>query len=68
MNNITLHHWKAAKNTIIYWVDEIWYSDSIITNDIILNSIKFAGISSELDGSGDHQFIDYEDLEKGNKL
>ena len=68
MNNITLHHWKAAKNTIIEWVDENWYSDFIITNDIILNSFQFAGISSELGGSGDHQFRDYEDLEKGTKL
>ena len=60
MNIITHHHWKAAKNTIIYWVDENWHSDSIITNDIILNSFQFAGISSKLAGSEDHQFRGYE--------
>ena len=35
---------------------------------MILNSFKYAGISSELDWSEDHQFIGYENLEKGTKL
>ena len=39
--------------------------DSIITNQIIFNSFKYAGISSELVGSEDHQFRGYEDLDKG---
>ena len=51
MNTITLHHGNASKKTMIEWVDEIWYSDSIITNEIVLNSFKYARISSELDGS-----------------
>ena len=52
---------KVAKNTTIEWVDEVWYSDSIITNQIILNSFIYSGISSELNGSENHQFRDYED-------
>ena len=39
----------------------------IITNEIILNSFKYAGICSELEGSEDLQFTSYEDLEKGNE-
>ena len=35
---------------------------------MIFNSFKFAEISSELDGSQDDQFRDYEDLEKGNEI
>ena len=45
---------KVAKNTMIEWVNKIWYSDSIITNQMILNSFKHAGISSESDESEDH--------------
>ena len=43
IENINL---KIAKSTIIKWVDEIWYSDSIITNEMIFNSFKFSGISN----------------------
>ena len=59
---------KVAKSTIIEWVDEIWYSDSIITNEMIFNSFKFSGISSSFDGSEDDQFRGYEHLEKGNEI
>ena len=45
----------------------IWYSDSIITNQMVLNSFKYARINSELDGSEDHQFRGYQDLVKGNE-
>ena len=34
---------------------------------MILNSFKFAGISSSLGGNEDDQFIGYEDQEKRNK-
>ena len=63
MNTITLHLEKAAKNTINLIGDRIWYSDSIITNQMILNSFIYAWISSSLDLSEDHQF---RGLEKGN--
>ena len=59
---------KVAKSTIKEWVDEIWSSDFIITNEIIFNSLKFSGISSSLDGSEDDQFRGYEYLEKATKL
>ena len=49
-------------------MDEIWYPDSIITNQIIFKFIYYAGISSDLDGSEDHQFRCDEDLEKGNEI
>ena len=45
----------------------IWYSDPIIINQMILNSVKYVGISRELEVSEDQQFRDYEDLEKGTK-
>ena len=67
MNTITLHHGKAAKNTTIEWVHEIWYSDSVFINQMILNSFNYVGISSELDKSEDHQFRCYEELEKETK-
>ena len=35
MNTIIIHYGNAAKNTITEWVDEIWYSDFIITNQMI---------------------------------
>ena len=52
---------------MIEWVGKIWYSDSIISNEMILNSFKYAGISNELGGSQDHQFRGYENIEKGYK-
>ena len=59
---------KVTKSTIIEWVDEIWCSDFIITNEMILNSFNFSGISSSLDGREDDQFRGYEHLEKGNEI
>ena len=59
---------KVAKSTIIVWVDEIWYSDSIITNEMIFNLFKFSGISSLLDGSEDDEFRGYEHIEKVNEI
>ena len=53
MNTTTLRHEKASNKNVIEWVDEIWYSYSIITNQMILNSIKYAGISRELGRSED---------------
>ena len=35
---------------IVEWINELWYSDSVITNEIILNSFKYSGISKSLDG------------------
>ena len=49
-------------------MDEIWYSYSVITNQIILNSFKCAGINSSGKGSQDDQFIRYEDLNKKNEI
>ena len=46
---------------------EIWYPDYVMTNEIILNSFKYADISSELDGSQDNEFRGFENLEKENE-
>ena len=54
---------KVTKNTIIEWVNDIWYLDSIITNQMILILFQYAGISSELDWSEYNQFRGYQDLE-----
>ena len=35
---------------------------------MISNSFKYSRISNELDGSEDHQFRGYEDLEKRNEI
>ena len=48
-------------------MDEIWHSDSIITNQMIVNSFKFAGISSKLSGNEEDQFRGNKDLEKQNE-
>ena len=68
MNTITLHHGKAYKNTTIKWVDEVWHSDSIITNEIVSDSFKYAGISSELDGSETTNLESMKIYKKGTKL
>ena len=53
-----------SKSTIIEWVDEIWNSESVITNEMISNSFKYSGISCSLDASEDDMFRSYEDLER----
>ena len=53
INTVNIYHGKDAKKNIFEWVDKIWYSDSIISNDMILNSFRYAGISSELEESQD---------------
>ena len=53
---------------MIEWVGKIWYSDSISSNEMILNSFKYAEISNQLDGNQDHKFRGYEDLEKEKKI
>ena len=45
-------------------MNEVWYSDSITTDEMILNSFKNAEISGLLDWREVHQFRGYEDQEK----
>ena len=59
---------KVLKSTIIEWVDEIWNSESVITNEMIFNSFKYLRINCSLDASEDYMFRGYEDLEKEAKL
>ena len=40
---------KISKNAIIEWIYELWYSDSVIANETIINSLKYSGISNLLD-------------------
>ena len=57
LNNI-----KVSKSSIIEQIDELWYSDSAIANEIIFNSFKYSVISNSLDGSEDYQFRGYKDI------
>ena len=54
---------KVSKRTIFKWVDEFWYSDSVITNKMMLNSFKYSGINNLLDVSEDDKFRGYEDID-----
>ena len=49
------------KRTIVEWIDELLYSDSALTNEIIFNIFKYSGISNSLDESEDDKFRGYKD-------
>ena len=46
--------YKRIKSAIIEWIDESWYSDCVITNEMISNSFKYSGINNSLDGGEDY--------------
>ena len=48
-------------------VDDIWNSESVITNEMIFNSFKYSGISCSLDASEEDMFRGYEHLQKGRE-
>ena len=52
--------YKSIKYAVLEWIDELRYSDFVITNEIMSSSYKYSGISSSLDESEDDQF-------RGNK-
>ena len=43
---ISKNNIKGSKSAITEWIDELWYSDSGITNEMIFNSFKYSGISN----------------------
>ena len=47
---------QVSKSVILEWIDELWHSDSAITNEIIFNSFKYSRISNSLDESEVDQF------------
>ena len=47
---------KVSKSTTIEWIDELSYSDFIITNENKFNTFKHSGSSNSLDGSEGYQF------------
>ena len=47
---------RVSKSAIVEWIDELWYSDYVIINEIIFNSCKYSGISNSLDGCEGDQF------------
>ena len=53
---------------MIELVDEIWYSDFIIINQVILNSFRYLEIIPELDGSEVHQLEAMKASKKGKKI
>ena len=55
-------------SAMIEWDDELWYSDSVITNEMKFNSFNYSLISSSLDASEDDQFREYEYIWKGNEI
>ena len=59
---------KVSKSAIIEWIDELWYSEFIIANEMTLNTFKYSETSNSLDGSEDDQFRGYEDIEQGNEI
>ena len=55
---------KVSKSATIEWIDELWYPDSVITNETIFNPFKYYGVSNSLNGSEDGKFRGYKDIEK----
>lgn len=53
---------SVTKETIVYWVLEIWKNEKFITKEIINKVFKKAGISNKLDGSEDDLFVYPEEL------
>ena len=61
-NNVTFS--KVNKNDIINWISETWYSETIITKNVIINSFKVCGLSNKTDGSEDKLINFFEFLKK----
>ena len=59
---------KVSKSTIIAWIDELWYSDSVIANEMILIIFNYSEFSKSLNGSEDDQSRGHEDIEKGYEI
>ena len=59
---------EISKSAITKWIDESWYSGSVITNKIIFNSFTNTGISNPLDGGEDDKFRGNEDIEREKRL
>ena len=55
---------KISKSAIIKWIHESWYSDFVLTNEIVFNTFKYSRIINSLDWSEDDQFKGYEDIIK----
>lgn len=53
---------SVTKETIVYWVLEIWKNEKFITKEIINKVFKKAGISNKLDGSEEDLFVYPEEL------
>ena len=58
------HNIKVSKSATIILIYELWYSDSVITNETIFNPFKYSWINNSLDGSEDDQFRRYEDIKR----
>ena len=54
---------KVSKSAIIEWIDELWYSEFVIANEMTLNTFKYSETSNSLDASEDDLFRGYEDIE-----
>ena len=59
---------KASKRAIIEWIDELWYLDSVIANEMIFNSFKYSEVNSSLDGDEGDKFRGYGDIIKEMRL
>ena len=57
---------KVNKNNIINSICETWYSETIITKNVIISSFKVCGLSNIKDGSEDKLIIFFEFLK--NKI
>lgn len=47
---------KPTRENIIDFIHDIWYEESIITKEMIINAFKICGISNSMDGSEDEMF------------
>ena len=60
--SIHLDNVKIRYNTILNWISEIWWDDSLITSSMIKYSFRTTGIANKFDKSEDSLFKGFQRL------
>ena len=47
---------KPKRDDILSWIEYIWYSDEVLSKNVIINGFRKSGISLPLYGSEDNNF------------
>ena len=55
---------RVSRTNIIDWICSVWYSDEIISRELIYNSFRCMGIGNNLNGSEDHMFTAWKHIQE----